>query len=100
MGRRKPSEQPAFVPPVEETPVESVEEEVKKDKAEVPEETPDRFEKVVVTKDGVEKTVKAYSKEELEEGIKAVKKDKAPVAPDINNPADGNKIVSPENTQY
>ena len=99
MGRRKPSEQPEFVAPTEETPVESVETEVKKDKAVVEPEVPTRFEKVVKTKDGVEKTVVANSEEELKEAVAAVKKDQAPVAPDINNPADANKIVSPENTQ-
>lgn len=55
------------------------------------------FEKTVTTKNGVEKRVVAQSQEELDEAVKAVKAEQSAVAPDIHNPKDGNKIVSPDN---
>lgn len=55
------------------------------------------FEKIVTTKNGVEKRVVAQNQEELDEAVKAVKAEQSAVAPDIHNPKDGNKIVSPDN---
>lgn len=55
------------------------------------------FEEEVKTKNGVTKRVVAGSQEELDEAVKAVKNEQSPVAPDINDPKDGNKIVSPDN---
>jgi hypothetical protein len=52
----------------------------------------------VETKNGVTKHVVANSKEELAEAVKAAKAEKSPQAPDIDNPKDGNKVVSPENS--
>lgn len=51
----------------------------------------------IETKNGVVKHVTARTEEELAEAVKAVKAEKSEVAPDITNPKDGNKIVSPEN---
>lgn len=55
------------------------------------------FQQEVVTKNGVTKTIIASTPEELAEGVKAAEREKAAKAPDIHNPKDGNKIVSPEN---
>lgn len=43
------------------------------------------------------KTIIAQDSEELQQAVDAVKAEKAHVAPDINDPKDGNKIVSPNN---
>lgn len=53
--------------------------------------------KDVETKNGVVKHVVANSEEELAEAVKAVAAEQSAVAPDIHNPKDGNKIVSPDN---
>ncbi len=55
------------------------------------------FSQEVTTKNGAVKNVVAQSQEELDEAVKAVKAEQSAVAPDINNPKDGNKIVSPDN---
>jgi hypothetical protein len=54
----------------------------------------------VETKNGVVKHVTANSKEELAEAVKAVKAEQSAVAPDINNPKHGNRVVSPDNLTY
>lgn len=54
------------------------------------------FQEQVTTKDGHVKTVVASSQEELDEAVKAVKGDAAPVSPDLTVPGD-NAIVSPDN---
>lgn len=56
------------------------------------------FQKEVTTKDGTVKMVVASSQEELDEAVKVISQDEAPVAPDIDDPKDANKVVSPENT--
>lgn len=43
------------------------------------------------------KVVVASNPQELAEGVAAVKAEVTAVAPDITNPKDGNKIVSPDN---
>lgn len=55
------------------------------------------FSKDVKTGNGVYKHVVALTKEELAEAVAAVKAEVTTVAPDITNPDDGNKIVSPDN---
>lgn len=55
------------------------------------------FQKEITTKDGVVKNVIAGSQEELDEAAKVAKSDQAPKQLDINDPEDGNKIVSPDN---
>lgn len=57
------------------------------------------YQKEVTTKDGNVKNVIAGSQEELDEAVKVLKGDEAPRQPDINDPKDGNKIVSPDNLQ-
>jgi hypothetical protein len=54
--------------------------------------------KTVSTRDGVEKKVSAPSKKELAEAVAIAKQDQAQLYPDINNPKDGNKIVTPDAT--
>ncbi len=56
------------------------------------------FNKEVTTKDGVIKTIIAGSQEELDEAVGIIKNDEAPYQPDINDPEDGNMVVSPDNT--
>lgn len=56
------------------------------------------FQKEVTTKDGVVKNIIASTQEELDEAVKIAKSDEAPYQPDINDPKDGNKVVSPDNT--
>jgi len=53
------------------------------------------FQKEVVTGNGVTKNIIANSQEELDAQVKAAKTEVSAVAPDINDPKDGNKIVSP-----
>jgi hypothetical protein len=55
------------------------------------------FEKDVETKNGVTKHVIAHSQEELDEAVQAVKAEHSAPAPNILDPRDGNKIVSPDN---
>lgn len=55
------------------------------------------FSEDVTTKNGVIKHVVANSQEELDEAVKAVKAEYQAPAPDIHDPKDGNKIVSPDN---
>lgn len=55
------------------------------------------FSEDVTTKNGVVKHVVAQSQEELDEAVKAIKAEETPTPPDINDPEDGNKIVSPDN---
>jgi hypothetical protein len=55
------------------------------------------FSKDVKTGNGNVKHVVALTKEELGEAVEAVKAEFTPAPPDINNPADANKIVSPDN---
>lgn len=55
------------------------------------------FNQEVTTKNGVVKNVIAQSQEELDEAVKAVKAEHTDPAPDILDPKDGNKIVSPDN---
>lgn len=56
------------------------------------------FTQKVTNKDGVEKNVIAQTQEELDEQVKAIRGEAAPVAPNIDDPKDGNKVVSPDNT--
>jgi hypothetical protein len=60
------------------------------------------MQETVQTKDGVDKTVVVPVGEnagkELKESTKLAKGDEAPKQLDINNPKDGNKVVSPDNT--
>lgn len=55
------------------------------------------FQEEVKNKDGVVKNIIASSQEELDEAVKIAKGDEAPYQPDINDPKDGNKVVSPDN---
>lgn len=55
------------------------------------------FEETVTTKNGVEKRIVAQSQEELAEAVKIAKAEQSAEVPNIHNPEDGNKIVSPEN---
>lgn len=55
------------------------------------------FSEDVTTGNGVVKHVVASSQEELDEAVLAVKAEVSSVAPDINDPSDGNKVVSPDN---
>jgi hypothetical protein len=58
---------------------------------------PTTFREEVTTQEGVVKTIVANDPQELAEGVAAAKAEVPVVAPDINNPEDGNKIVSPDN---
>jgi hypothetical protein len=51
------------------------------------------FEKTVTNKDGVQKRVLADSKAELDDAVKAVQSQTAPVYPNIDNPDHGNVHV-------
>ncbi len=51
----------------------------------------------VTTKGGVTKTIMADNPEELEQAVRAAEAEEAKTQPDINNPEDGNKVVSPDN---
>lgn len=55
------------------------------------------YNKEITTKDGVVKNIIANSQEELDEAVKVSKGDEAPKQLDINDPKDGNKVVSPDN---
>lgn len=55
------------------------------------------FKEEVTTQNGIKKTIVANSKEDLDEAVKVAKAEQSAVAPDIHNPEDGNKIVSPDN---
>lgn len=55
------------------------------------------FEETVTTKNGVVKRIVASSRQELDEAVKAAKNEQTPDAPNIHDPRDGNKIVSPDN---
>lgn len=55
------------------------------------------FSKNVKTGNGNVKNVIALNKEELAEAVAAVKAEFTPAPPDITNPKDANKIVSPDN---
>ncbi len=55
------------------------------------------YEQEVTTKDGLVRVVRANSEAELAEAIQSSEDTRTAVAPDITDPEDGNKIVSPEN---
>lgn len=51
----------------------------------------------VTSGNGTVKHVVAQSQEELDEAVRAIKAEHSAPAPDILDPRDGNKIVSPDN---
>lgn len=51
----------------------------------------------VTTPNGVTKVVVGQTQEELDEAVKAVKAEQSAVTPNILDPRDGNKVVSPDN---
>lgn len=55
------------------------------------------FHEEITTKNGVVKQVIGQTQEELAEAVKAVKNEELSVAPNIHDPRDGNKVVSPDN---